>query len=45
MKHKEYQKVSDFRGKLSKDKNPDDWAFTRGQYVMTLLKAKDYLRK
>ena len=45
MNNKEYQNIADFKGKMSKDKNPDDWAYTRGQYVMTLLKAKDYLRK
>lgn len=45
MEQKGYGKLSDFRGKMSKDRNPDDWAFTRGQYVMTLLKAKEYLQK
>jgi dihydroorotate dehydrogenase (fumarate) len=45
MEHKEYKTIADFKGKMSKGKNPDDWAYTRGQYVMTLLKAKEYLRK
>lgn len=45
MERKEYRTIADFKGKMSKDKNPDDWAYTRGQYVMTLLKAKDYIRK
>ena len=44
MDKKGYAGIEDFRGKMSKEKNPDDWAYTRGQYVMTLLRAQDYLK-
>lgn len=39
-----YGLIKDFKGKMSKDRNPDDWAYNRGQYVMTLLHAKEYLK-
>jgi dihydroorotate dehydrogenase (fumarate) len=45
MESRGYTALADFRGKLSKANNPDGWAYTRGQYVMTLLRAKDYLKR
>ncbi len=45
MERKGYASVSEFRGRLDKSHNPDDWAYNRGQYVMTLLNAKEYLQR
>lgn len=44
MDNRGYGLIKDFKGKMSKDRNPDDWAYNRGQYVMTLLHAKEYLK-
>jgi len=45
MERKGYTSVAEYRGKLDKRHNPDDWAYNRGQYVMTLLNAKEYLQR
>jgi dihydroorotate dehydrogenase (fumarate) len=39
MASKGYQTLADFRGKLSRKASSDPWAYTRAQYVRTLLKA------
>lgn len=45
MERKGYNSLADFRGKLDREHNPDDWAYNRGQYVMTLLNAAEYLKR
>jgi dihydroorotate dehydrogenase (fumarate) len=39
---KGYENISDFRGKTSKDKQIDPWAFERVQYITMLLKKGSY---
>jgi dihydroorotate dehydrogenase (fumarate) len=45
MEDKAYGSLADFRGKLSEKENRDPWAFTRAQYVRTLLKPDPIARK
>ena len=45
MDTKGYNSLSDFRGKLSKDKNPDPWAYTRAKYVKVLRQSGQYMIK
>jgi len=40
MDEREYPDISSFRGKLSRENNPDPWAFRRAQYVKMLLDSK-----
>jgi dihydroorotate dehydrogenase (fumarate) len=44
MDAKEYESLADFRGKLSEKENRDPWAYTRAQYVRTLLKPDPIAR-
>jgi dihydroorotate dehydrogenase (fumarate) len=44
MDKKGYQKIDDFRGKLSKKNSPDPWRYTRAQYVRVLMKPSSYLK-
>ena len=45
METKSYNSVGDFRGKMSKDNNPDPWAYTRAKYVKVLRQAGQYMVK
>ncbi len=45
MDQKGYGSIDDFRGKLSKDKNPDPWAYTRAKYVKVLRQSGQYMIK
>jgi dihydroorotate dehydrogenase (fumarate) len=42
---KGYASIEDFRGKMSKDNNPDPWAYTRAKYVKVLRQAGQYMVK
>lgn len=39
MEKKGYNSLDEFRGKLSRNNNPDRWTYSRMQYASTLLKA------
>lgn len=39
MEKKGYNSLDEFRGKLSRNNNPDRWTYSRMQYAATLLKA------
>ncbi len=45
MDRKGYQRLEDFRGKLSVDKTPDKWTYRRAQYVKMLLKADEHVAR
>ncbi|TRX66365.1 dihydroorotate dehydrogenase-like protein [Carboxylicivirga sp. M1479] len=45
MKSKGYNRIDDFKGKLSKKNVDDPHAYRRAQYVDYLMKAKEYLKK
>ncbi len=45
MKKKGYEKIDDFKGKLSKKNVKDPHAYKRAQYVDYLMKSKEYLKK
>lgn len=45
MKEKEYEKPSDFIGKLSKDQIDDPYAYRRAQYVNMLMKPYSSIRE
>ena len=45
MDQKGYNSLSDFRGKLAKDRNPDPWTYTRAKYVKALRQAGQYMVK
>jgi len=40
MDEKGYADLASFRGKLSREKSPDPWAYTRAQYVKLLINPK-----
>ena len=45
MDQKGYATIDDFRGKMSKENNPDPWAYTRAKYVKVLRQAGQYMIK
>ncbi|SMO67120.1 dihydroorotate dehydrogenase (fumarate) [Saccharicrinis carchari] len=45
MKNKGYTKLSDFKGKLSKENLTEPFAYKRAQYVDYLMKSKDIIKK
>ena len=45
MGSKGYSSLSDFRGKLAKDRNPDPMAYSRAKYVKVLRQAGQYMVK
>ncbi len=45
MTRKGYEKLADFRGKLSVNKTPDRWTYRRAQYVKMLLRSDDYIER
>ncbi|KGE72801.1 dihydroorotate dehydrogenase-like protein [Spirochaeta lutea] len=45
MRKKGYEKIDDFRGKLSEAKNGDTSAYRRAQYVRMLLRSQDYIKR
>lgn len=45
MKSKDYKTFEDFKGKLSKDKINDEFAYQRAQYIDILMNYKDIFRK
>lgn len=44
MENKQYQSIEDFRGKLSKQKMPDPFAYKRAQYVDILMKSEMFMQ-
>ena len=40
-----YAKVDDFRGNMSSERNPDPWAYNRGQYIKVLQRPGLYMQK
>jgi dihydroorotate dehydrogenase (fumarate) len=45
MEKKQYNKIDDFKGKLSKKNINDPFAYKRSQYVDILMKANDIFKK
>lgn len=45
MHEKQYQKLDDFRGKLSKQRIKDPFAYKRAQYVDILLKSEEIFKR
>jgi dihydroorotate dehydrogenase (fumarate) len=45
MESKNYNKIDDFRGKLSKKQMKDPFAYKRGQYVDILMKSEEIFKK
>lgn len=45
MHEKQYQKLNDFRGKLSKKRIKDPFAYKRAQYVDILLKSEEIFKR
>jgi len=45
MKHKGYESINDFRGKLSKNNLKDFYAYKRAQYVDILMKSDEIFKK
>jgi dihydroorotate dehydrogenase (fumarate) len=45
MDDKGFKTIDDFRGKMSKENNPDPWAYTRAKYVKVLRQAGQYMVK
>jgi dihydroorotate dehydrogenase (fumarate) len=44
MKHKKYERIEDFQGKLSKVNLTDPFAYKRAQYVDILLKSEVFMQ-
>ncbi len=45
MDNKDYKKLSDFRGKLSKKNTKDPWTYKRAQYIDILLRSEEVIKK
>jgi dihydroorotate dehydrogenase (fumarate) len=45
MDSKNYSKIDDFKGKLSKENTNDPFAYKRSQYVDILMKSNDVFKK
>jgi dihydroorotate dehydrogenase (fumarate) len=45
MKSKGYEKIDDFRGKLSKENSKDPFAYRRAQYVDILMKSNEIFKR